>query len=380
MYGQYQEVDAEQREYKRRLGDAGVAGWNDFGPVPAAARKALKQAAGITIPERDFVLKVLLGYLVVLVPLNWGLFRLLGRVEWAWVAAPLIAIVCGVLVVRLAQLDIGFTRSSTEIAVVELHDGYPRAHVTRYTALYTSLSTTYAAHFDDQPAALALPFSTNPAFEMLTGQSQSTVNYRRDSGAHLTGYGVSSNATGMLHSEHMLDLPGGLTYEDDGQNPPRVINATGLPLRDVGVVRRSADGSVNEIAWIGDLPANKSAGLEFDAADDNLFAHRREQSPQTAHVHPPDTLSLRSLVDLAEHPARLAPGDVRLIARLDDAVPGMRIEPTAAQARYATMVVAHLRLAAPTVPAPDTNLLQQAKRVEELLQVDDTEPMPDDME
>ena len=49
--------------------------------------------AGISIPSRKFVVYVLSVCLVVLVPINWLVFRLMGRVEWAWVAAPIIAIV-----------------------------------------------------------------------------------------------------------------------------------------------------------------------------------------------------------------------------------------------------------------------------------------------
>ena len=42
-------------------------------------------------PRPRFVLRVLMIYLVILVPVNWAVFRLWGRVEWAWAAAPLIA-------------------------------------------------------------------------------------------------------------------------------------------------------------------------------------------------------------------------------------------------------------------------------------------------
>ncbi len=360
-YGGYYQPDpyaAEEHLQQAAMGESGVAGWNDFGPVASAARTSLKQAAGITIPHRDFVLKVLLGYLVVLVPLNWLVFRLIGRIEWAWIAAPLIAIVCAGVVIWLAQLDIGFARSSTEIAIVELQGDYPRAHVAHYTALYTSLSTTYAVHLE-QPSALALPMSTNPQFEMLSGQQRTTVNFRRDSGAHLTGFGVSSNATGMIHSEHMVELPGAISLADDGQDPPRVANATGMALRDAGVVRRLADGEGSEIAWIGELKSGESATLVFEPADEDLLAQHRERSPQTAHDRPPDTLSLRSLVDLAENPERLGRGDVRLVALFDEAVPGERIEPAAAQERHATLVVVNLRLGPTAPPRPDTNLPRQ---------------------
>ena len=109
------------------------------------------------------MMQVLALYLIVLVPVNWVVFRLLGRVEWAWIATPIIALGGMVMVVKLAQLDIGFARSQTELAVLEMQAGYPRGHLTRYTALYTSLSTTYDANSQDR-TTLVLPFPSEPDF------------------------------------------------------------------------------------------------------------------------------------------------------------------------------------------------------------------------
>ena len=134
----------------------GLGAWNDYSPVAEAARQALDDATGIRVPERSFIVWVVVGYLCVLVPANWLVFRLLGRVEWAWIAAPLIAIACTVVVIHLAQLNIGFARSRNEIAVVEMQPGYSRVHVARYTSLYTSLATRYEFHLDD-------PGRTDPA-------------------------------------------------------------------------------------------------------------------------------------------------------------------------------------------------------------------------
>src|SRR5208283_3768260 len=108
-----------------------------------AARMSLTNAAGINVPARSFIVWVVVGYLCVLVPANWIVFRLLGRVEWAWIAAPLIAIGCTVVVIHDAQVNIGFARSRNEIAVIEMQPGYSRVHVARYNVLYTSLSTRY---------------------------------------------------------------------------------------------------------------------------------------------------------------------------------------------------------------------------------------------
>src|SRR5262249_15365402 len=127
----------------------GVGGWDDFGSVSVAAREALREAAGIKISVGRVVVWGRARSFFVFAPLNWGFFRLLRRVEWAWIAAPLIAIAGAIAVVRAAQLDIGFVRASNEVAVIEVQADYRRAHVTRYTALYTSLSTGYDVRMDD---------------------------------------------------------------------------------------------------------------------------------------------------------------------------------------------------------------------------------------
>ena len=184
-----------------------VAAWSDTSPVSEAARQTLREAAGIAIPEAGFVFRVLVIYLLVLVPVNWVVFRVLGRVEWAWLAAPAIAIVGAVIVVRLAQLDIGFARSRTEIAVLEMQGGYRSAHLTRYTALYTSLSTAYDFRFESD-SALAMPFPHHVPFALGLHESFTDVSFRRDRQMTLSGFQVASNSTGLVHSEQMQDLGG----------------------------------------------------------------------------------------------------------------------------------------------------------------------------
>ena len=99
-----------------------------FRPGGPSGPRALEQATGITVPPRSFIVWVVVGYLCVLVPVNWLIFRLIGRVEWAWIAAPLIAIGCTAVVIEQAQLNIGFASSQNEIAVIETQADYSRAH------------------------------------------------------------------------------------------------------------------------------------------------------------------------------------------------------------------------------------------------------------
>jgi hypothetical protein len=333
----------------------GAASWNPMSPCSDAARESLREAAGIVVPQSSFVLWVLAAYLVVLVPLNWALFWAIGRVEWAWVAAPVIAVICSVLVIKLAQLDIGFARSQTEIAVLEVQGGYDRAHLTRYTALYTSLSTDYDVRFDDA-SAVAQPFPVDRDFRMLPGQTRSTVTFRRAEDVSLSGLRIASNTTGMIHSEHMAPLGGEIKLGVATGGAPQLVNGSKFDLKSAGVVRaRStvAGKTRIEYCWLGDIPRGESSVIAFEPADSKelLFAKER----RVDDLREGKRLNLDLLYGLAQDPKTMKPGEVRLVARIDELLPGAVVEPAASQVRSATVVVAHLTPGDMAEPQTDAN-------------------------
>ena len=366
---------------------ADVGSWSEFNAVAKSARDALRNAARIEIPERMFVIWVVGVYLLVLVPANWGLFRAIGRVEWAWAAAPVIAVVYTLIVIRLAQLDIGFARSLTEISVVEMQGDHPRAHVTRYTALYTSLATTYEFRFEDRGAQLEPfpPVDDPDKLSYLPGQTETRLQYHHGlKDVRVRGFHVTSNATGMVHSEQMVDLGGPIALEEDAAGGYQVANKTSFSLDGVGVIRCRGPNQL-ETAWIGSLESGATASLEFvpwgqGNPAGRLWEAERERLPLTTSGDHKGELELRGLLDLVEdhtgirprdsresldgddarvlHPGdlrRLQPGDMELIGWLDDEVPGLEVRPSAPQARRAALVVAHLAYGFGEDPKPDTN-------------------------
>ena len=72
---------------------------------------------------------------------------MIGRLEYAWFAVPVIAIGGAAFVARAARLDIGFARSQTQLAMVEMQPDYPRGHLSRVVAIYNSLSSSYDVQF-----------------------------------------------------------------------------------------------------------------------------------------------------------------------------------------------------------------------------------------
>jgi hypothetical protein len=369
----------------------GLAAWNDFSPVADAAKRALLDASGIKVPERSFIVWVLVGYLCVLVPLNWMIFRLLGRVEWAWIAAPLIAIGCTVVVIDLAQLNIGFARSRNEIVVVEMQAGYSRVHVARYTALYTSLGTRYEFHLDD-PAAQILPLANSedhrqlgqPAF----GETRGELFCRRGDDTQLTGFTVASNATDYMHSEEMRDFGGTVALHHDSDGVLRVTNGTPHPLDACQAVRglepNGGESPGFDLAQIGALEPGATAALKFEyqpprkkAARTNIPVEPEGTTPDRSQrvaadrakeesggltdnrpeaAEPTGELKIEGIVDAALDNQELRPGEVCLLARIMDEVPGLTITPSKSQTRQAALLVAHLDAGRIAAPEADTKV------------------------
>lgn len=332
--------------------DPGVAGWNDNGEIAAAVRGSLQHASGLKIPDLRFVARALGAYLLVLVPVNWLVFRLLGRVEWAWAAVPALALGFAFLVARLAQLDIGFARAENETGVIELQPGYARAHVTRYTSLYSSLSTPYTLSWSE-PSALALPFSLGGG-QLLADQDRLSVVYRRDRRVRLEDFLVSSNSLGVIHSEYQLNLEGTLELSPDGN---QIDNRLRFDLRGAGLI------GPRGTAWIGEFPAGARRDVAWvawpaeDTADDaaprGFWADERDRQPETSRAATAEAINVRGLLELAE--TRRSLDETRLVAWTSADLPGLEVAPRAAQRRRTYAVVAHLGYGPPPAAVADHN-------------------------
>jgi hypothetical protein len=339
----------------------GLGAWNDYNSVAQAARKALENAEGISVPDRSFIIWVVAGYVLVLVPANWLVFRLLRRVEWAWIAAPLIAIACTVVVIKQAQLNLGFGRTRNEIAVVELQPGYSRAHVARYTSLYTSLAARYEFHLDDAGGQI-LPFPRDASpegYKPGPWQSNSELICRRGEDTQLSGFRVNSNDFDYIHSEEMVDFGGSIALHRDSDGTLRVTNATKHSLEGCQVIRGGKSG-VRDLARFGRLePGATTKALSFSSdnrqgttkVDDHpqafgsTYGETPSRSPEQDRAKATDLaseLSLEGIEQLAVNGQELLPGEICLLARVADNVPGLTVTPEASQTREVALLVAHL--------------------------------------
>ena len=326
---------------------AGFAAWSDRSDVPRVATERLRAESGIEIPGSSLVIRTLGVYLLILVPLNYLMFWLLGRVEYAWLAVPVIAAGGAVWVAHAARLDIGFARSQNEIAVLETHPGYGRGHLSRFVAVYNSLSSRYDVTFDDDDS-VATPMGRGAGSSVVTTEFRTAFS----SGPEMSGFTVASNQVRLFRAEQMIDLGGDIRLEGD-----RLINDTAFELVGGVIVDRGADGSTL-IAPIDRCPAAGEIPIRFS-------------SPSPADGNPmnadPSAEDADSLVERFASRDVVPPGSARLVARVESSVPGMTVTPAAGQSSTQTVVLAHLRHRSPTLSRGDANLVVADETPEDAL-------------
>jgi len=339
-------VDGSDPEAMRWGGNG--AAWNDYSGLAYQSQAALRKAAGIKLPDRWTIIYLVGGYLLFLVPVNWVVFRLLGRLEYAWIAAPILALVGVAVVTRVARLDIGFARRTTEISLLELQGEHTRGHLTRYIALYTSLSTNYTVEFPES-GSVVLPLGDVTRVLRRAGSSVRNLrtNYGTSAGVQLEPLTVYSNSTEMLHAEQMVPLKGGISLEksEDSQQL-KLMNATELALKSA-LVLRNVEGEVS-YAWLSDVEPKSLKDIEFKPAGADLWkhwdSHQETASPTTieGQTETMDTLWIGGILKDLVNRTPLMPGQSRLFAYTDDRPGELTITPPEDQFDGRCVVVAHL--------------------------------------
>jgi hypothetical protein len=348
----------------------GTGAWSDFSGVAQEAIMSLRAAAGIELPSRETILKLLGGYLICLVPLNWLVFKLIRRLEYAWIAAPIMSLIGVIVVGKVARLDIGFARRTTEISVLEMHGNYPRAHLTQYVALYTSLSTNYAIEFPESDS-VALPMGD---VQRVMRRTQNTTRelqtkYGEADGVVLEPLTVYSNSTEMLHSEQILEFNDSLALRVNDLGAQTLFNGTNFAIQGSLLLRRTANQL--EAAWLGRLEPGQATEVQWSAArQDQLFEpwskdiKTQKEQPAEEELSTIDGIWVGGLLHHIANTTPLVDGQIRLVGFTDQPLGGLKISPSQDQYDRICAVVAHLTPAKLGSITPDRNIASRGSQVD----------------
>ncbi len=272
--------DAFSRRFTLSGRNVSRGAWDDYSEFSRAARASLKEQASISPPSREWVLQALMIYLTVLIPLNYVVFRIFRRLEWAWFSIPLIAVVGAVVVVRAASLDIGYSNKILQVNLIEVPTGYSRGHLTGYGSLYSSLTTQFRFE-SENPTTVALPF---PAGDQPVEINEPPAEFQMEYGRPIR-FGpqqVLSNTMEMYQFQQMVDLGGDFVWLDgenaDAPSDGRLENRTKLNLSDVGLFKHDSNTGSISFCYVKDLAAGakQSVAWQLLTDDDTLTESFKE--------------------------------------------------------------------------------------------------------
>ncbi|MFO0907778.1 MAG: hypothetical protein U0794_05355 [Isosphaeraceae bacterium] len=324
-----------------KVPEVSVADWNDGSTLPRLARASLETASGIKIPNAGFVLKLLIAYILALVPLNWIICRyLFNRRELAWIVVPALALVFAIGVERAAAYDLGYDSACDEIDVMEVFADYPRAHVSRFGSLYTTGRTRYSVTFPNDPTALVLPLDNGRS---LRGEDVSTATFRSFPVPTLRDYLVQPRSLALFRAEQMLPLDGPIRMVNE-EGSRQIINGLGSTIHDAALIELngSREGERSEV-YLGDIAPGATIDVKAAPA-------RPTESTASG------VIDRASIIEAIKNQFEDRPentGEIRLVGWTEGPVSGESIDPPVDRHRGVTIVVAHLRFAPPpSVDAP----------------------------
>ena len=332
---------------------SGLGGWKDDSPLIAWCRETLVGEVGMSIPDSKLVFRSLLIYLIVLIPVNYIVFRLLGRLEWAWLAVVPLSVLGALYVARAAQLDVGFARSRNEIAILEIPHDYSRGHLTRVLGLYNSLASQYRLDFNDPDAAISVIESkTGHREDGLFAGGEPELKFGYEAGIAIENVSVGSNSFRALHVEQFVDVEGAIRV-DRGERGPlpksgKVINQSNLNLLNAYLVTRDMDGTMG-FASIGELTSSGQKSFQLKKG---------------AKVYVPQDLpmGMSDAIERLMSPINTELGSARMIARVEEPLGGLKISPDCQQVRSQTLVLVHLDYPRRPAIQPDENLKDDFRR------------------
>ena len=201
------------------------------------------------LPSPLFILAFLGLYIVLVVPVNYLIFRRYRRLELAWFALPVIAIAFGLIAYNIGYFSQSRTLDTDEITFVEGMAGSPLATAKTFLAIYSPARMNEPIRFPDRPVfsrpLLATDFMARgfgPQRDpSARGRNPLTVTYAN--GFDVFDFVIHPWAARSLECDYVADLGGqidaGLTFEGD-RLTGTITNHLGYDLNDAALILPSS--------------------------------------------------------------------------------------------------------------------------------------------
>lgn len=192
------------------------------------------------LPSTWFIAAYLGMYILIVVPINYIVFRMIGRLEWAWFTVPVWAIIFA-----YGAYYIGALRQQGSIAVNEINivESRPSANIgftTSYCSIYSPVRYRYTLEFDRPSAFPLLP-------QLDVGRSGGGGDIRLDQSLSTLMIGAKTVLDDFLiyhwsqrtlKAQHVSGIGEGMDIDlrwDGDRMVGSVANHTGKPIHDARI-------------------------------------------------------------------------------------------------------------------------------------------------
>src|SRR5262249_2209902 len=143
----------------------------------------------------------------------------------------------------VAAYDLGYDSACDEIDLLEIHEGYSRAHLSRFASLYSTGRGRYTIAYPNDPTALALPLDIGRS---ISGEDVTTSVWQTYPVPALPAFSVQPRSLSMFRAEQMIGLSGPIAIEST-EGGGVLVNRSDLELRDAVLVDRSDPSQGREV-------------------------------------------------------------------------------------------------------------------------------------
>ncbi len=294
-------------------------GWSPWGSPSSRSPAAFR----VRLPETELILGLLLAYFVLVVPVNYLVLRRLRLLDWAWLTAPLIAVLFVLLLGRLAG-DLYRKPLSGNIKTALLIDaGSPTGYAVNSVLFFFPRAGLFDLRFENSEMVEA-GLQEERAGMVGTPTRVSTIEREPKL---VQGYRVRSLSLQWFRYTHAVSLPGTVVTNLRARRRGNSLHITGTIHSTLPYDLRSVQLIVGGNAIpLGNLPAGGT--LRVDKVVSLFLTPRRPPYSRPAHppgLHyvPPEEFLTPSIHSIAQQWSRrwgTTPPSILLMAKADQPV------------------------------------------------------------
>jgi hypothetical protein len=185
------------------------------------------------LPSTLFIAAYLGCYIIIVVPVNYFVFRRFRRLEWAWFTVPIWALIFAYGAYYIGALRQQGQVSVNEVSVIEARPSADTAQTTTYCSIYSPVRQWYTLIFDQIPAFPQLPsiFDYRRGSETTSDESLN-VRYAEE-GPAVDDYLIYHWSQRILKTFHETPIGDGVKVDlkwEGNQINGTITNNTGMSL------------------------------------------------------------------------------------------------------------------------------------------------------